>query len=64
MTKKKAVICTIMFAIMVVGTCIALMFVKPYESEISLFHFFCPCIVGNWIGERINKFYDWLMKNN
>lgn len=63
MTKKKAVICTIMFAIMVVGIGIALMLVKPYESEISLFHAFCPLIVGQWFAERINKFYDWLRKD-
>ena len=64
MTKKKAVICTIMFAIMVVGIGIALMFVKPYKSEMSLFHAFCPMIVGHWLGGRVGKFYDWLRKNN
>ena len=64
MSKKKAVICTIMFAIMVVGIGIAFMFVKPYGSEMSLFHVFCPIIVGQWLGERIGKFYDWLRKND
>lgn len=64
MNKKKAVICTILFAIIVVGIGIALMFMKPYKSEISLFHAFCPMIVGRWIGELIAKFYDWLRKSN
>jgi len=64
MSKKKAVICTIIFAIMVVGIGIAFMFVKPYESEMSLFHAFCPFIVGQWLSERIGKFYDWLRKND
>ena len=64
MTKKKAVICTIMFAIMVAGICIAFMLVKPYKSEMSLFHAFCPMIVGRWLGERIGKFYDWLRKGD
>lgn len=56
MTKKKAVICTIMFAIMVVGIGIALMLVKPYESEISLFHAFCPLIVGQWFVNELTSF--------
>ena len=64
MTKKKAIICTIMFAIMVIGISIALMFVKPYKSEISLFNAFCPIIVGDWLGGRIGKFYDWLSKSD
>lgn len=63
MTKKKAVICTIMFTIMVLALAVALMFVKPYESKMSLFHAFCPIIVGRWLGERIGKFYDWVRKN-
>ena len=62
MDKKKAIICTIMFAIMVIGISIALIFVKPYEGKMSLFYAFSPCIVGHWIGERIDKFYNWLKK--
>ena len=63
MTKKKAIICTIMFTIIVLGINTALIFV-PCRSEMSLFHAFCPMIVGHWLGERVGKFYDWLRKNN
>lgn len=62
MDKKKAIICTILFAILTIGVATALFFVKPYDSEISFFHIFSPVIVGWWLGERIGKFYDWLTK--
>ena len=62
MNKKKAVICTILFAIIVISVTIALMLVKPYGGEISLFHAFSPAIVGAWIADRIKKFYKWLTK--
>lgn len=64
MAKKKAMICTIMFAIIVVGISAALLFVKPCGSEISLLHAFSPVIIGHWLGERVGKFYDWLRRNN
>lgn len=62
MSRKKAVICTILFAILIVGVATALIFVKPHNSEISFFHAFSPFIVGYWLSERIGKFYDWLTK--
>ena len=51
-----------MFAIIVIGITIALLFVKPYESKMSLFHAFCPMIVGWWLGDLVGKFYNWLKK--
>lgn len=62
MNKKKAIICTILFAIIVISVTIALMVVKPYDGEISLFHAFSPTIVGFWIVDRIEDFYKWLTK--
>ena len=63
MNKKKAIICTIMLTIMVFGIYAVLMFVIPFGREMSMFHAFCPFIVGHWIGERICEFYDWLRKD-
>lgn len=62
MEKKKAVICTILFAIIVITITIVLMIIKPYGGEISLFHAFSPTIVGFWIVDRIEGFYKWLTK--
>ena len=56
MNKKKAVICTTMFAIIIYGigfVCIDL------ELDI-LFQF----VTGAWIYERIEEFYYWLKKND
>lgn len=64
MTRKKAVICTIMFSIIIIGVAIALLLIKPHGSEMSLLHAFSPIIVGRWLGEQVGKFYDWLIKNN
>lgn len=62
MNKKKAIICTILFAIIIVGVTITLMLVKPNGGEISLFHVFSPAIAGFWIVDRIDGFYKWLTK--
>lgn len=64
MNKKKAIICTILFAIIVIGIAIVFIFAKPYGSERSLFHIFCPFIVGDWLGKKITEFYGWLRYNN
>ena len=64
MNSNKALICTILFTIIVGSIIIVSMFVEPYKSEISLFHYFCPVITGRWFGERVVKFYYWLGRNN
>lgn len=64
MTKKKAIIYTIIFAVIAVGVCIASMFIELGKNNISLFEIFSPYIVGYWIGRKICEFYDWLTKND
>lgn len=64
MNRNKAIICTIIFAVVIIAIAIAMLFIKPYNIETSLFHMFCPIIVGQWCGERIRKFYNWLRKND
>lgn len=63
MEKKKAVICTILFAVVILSIETALCFVRPHDSEISLFLAFSPVITGLWISERIMDFYKWLVKD-
>lgn len=62
MSHKKAFICTILLAIIVIGIVVVLLSLKNPEREISLFYFFCPFFVGHWIGERLVIFYNWLRK--
>ena len=62
MDKKKAIVCTILFAIIIIGVTTAMIFIKPHGSEISLLHVFSPFFVGLWIGDIIEKFYKWISK--
>lgn len=64
MNKKKAIVCTIIFTIIIFSVVIVLMCLKPYGSKESLFHIFCHFIVGDWIGKHIVDFYDWLRYGN
>jgi hypothetical protein len=64
MNKKKALVCTIIFAIVIIGIFTACVFVKPHDSELSFFYIFSPVIVWHWVGERIGMFYKWLIKDN
>lgn len=58
MKKKKAVICTSLFAVVFIGAIIGTMFVK--SETISLYEIFANFIVMMWIYKRIENFYYWL----
>ena len=60
MSRKRALIYTILFAIAIIGIVIAMMYIKPYDGDISLFHAFAPFPVGLWLADLIDKFYRWL----
>lgn len=62
MDKKKSIVYTILFAIIIIGITTVMIFIKPYGSEISLLHAFSPFFVGLWIGGIIEKFYKWVSK--
>lgn len=62
MTKKKARLLTVIFAVLLVGCVIISMYIKPYGGELSLFHAFAPFCVGMWLADLIDKFYKWLCK--
>lgn len=62
MDKKKSIVYTILFAIIIIGVTTAMIFIKLHGSEISLFHVFSPFFVGLWIGDIIEKFYKWVSK--
>ena len=60
MNKKKSIVCTILFAIIVVGAYLSTMFIKSHFG-FSLYEVVAPIICGIWLAERIKKFYSWLM---
>lgn len=64
MSKKKAVVYTSLFAIVLIGVATAMMCIKPYGGEVSLFHAFSPFLVGLWLADIIDKFYQHLRKKS
>lgn len=64
MNKKKAMICTTMFAIILGSIIIAIILTSSHDSEITFFEIFSYFIVGYWTYECIEKFYYWLRKND
>lgn len=62
MSKKKAVIYTSLFTAAILGATTAMMYIKPYDGEVSLFHAFSPFFVGIWLADIIDKFYKYLCK--
>lgn len=61
MSKKKAIICTILFAIVICAVFFSTFFIGK-DSEIKLWAVITCCVTGNWIANCIMKFYDWLTK--
>lgn len=62
MSKKKAVICTILFTIILCGIIFGLSFIKTYDGIYSALTVFSYAITGIWIADTIEKFYKWLTK--
>lgn len=61
MNKKKAVICTTLFSVVMLAMYVSMFFIKN-KSGVGLWQPATCCITGLWMGERIKKFYDWLIK--
>lgn len=59
MCNKKAVICTIMFFIIIVGVIIGSCFIRLNEQT-TLFDFLAALLAGLKCTEFLFKFYDWL----
>lgn len=60
MDKKKAVVCTVLFSIVVFGIFVATLLLKS-EYGHTLFDVISPCICGAWTGGKIKTFYKWLI---
>lgn len=60
MTRSKKVICTIFFAVILLGVFIATYFIKT--ENLSLYELIVPWICGRWLGDCVVRFYSWLDK--
>lgn len=60
MEKKKAVMCTILFTIVIWAILIATYLIK--NENIRLYDVVEPWIVGFWMCDKTSQFYNWLMK--
>jgi hypothetical protein len=62
MGKWKARLCTALLVLVVAVVLTASMFIKNDEYGISLYQIIIGAIGFMWIGEYIEKFYEWLSK--
>lgn len=62
MNKKKVIVCTSMFIVIVVGAFIGSIFIKSVFG-FSLYDIIAPVICAFWISERSKKFYNWLQND-
>ena len=63
MEKKKAIICTVLYALVLVTVLTVSFFVKNDDYGISLYHIIMNIVAYSWIGNSVVRFYNWL-KNN
>lgn len=61
MDKKKAIICTILFSVIVMAIFIASVLIENKCGN-TPYDIFSPFIVGAWMGGKIEAFYNWLIK--
>lgn len=62
MSKKKAVVCTILYAIVIIVVSTASLFIKSPVNGISLYQLIVSMIGSMWLGNSVVKFYEWLRK--
>jgi hypothetical protein len=62
MDKRKAIVCTSLFVVVLMSAFIGSFFVKNADGTLVLFDLFAWIITARWIADSIAKFYKWLMK--
>lgn len=62
MSKNKAIVCTVLYAIVLVVSLIASFFIKNNAYGISLYQIITGMIANAWLGCSVEKFYKWLLK--
>ena len=62
MSKKKAVVCTILYVIVITVVLTASFFIKNSATGTSLYQLIVSMIGNMWICNSVAKFYEWLRK--
>ena len=62
MSKKKAIICTSLFAVVIIGIVWISILIKPHNCDVSLFGILAPGITMLWLNDQVIKFYNWLRR--
>ena len=60
MDKKKAIVCTILFSVVVFGAFIST-FLITSKYGFSVFNIIAPWICGDWVVKKVETFYKWLV---
>lgn len=58
---NKVIICTLLFAVVLISIIVGAMFVKG--EYINLYKLFANCVVVSWTYNRIKDFYYWLQED-
>lgn len=61
MDRKKLIVCTVLFAIVVIGIAVGAYFITD-EDGFSLGYIVSAIISGIWLSKKIMEFYVWLTK--
>lgn len=61
MDKKKAIVCTIIFSVLLIAVMVGSFFIESKDGIINLGLLFGCTSYGWCIGTMIQKFYKWLM---
>lgn len=59
--KKKAIVCTVLYTIVIVGALVGSAFIKNETIGISLYQIIMYAIAYVCIGNSVLRFYDWMM---
>ena len=62
MDKKKTIVCTVLFSIVLISAFACSFFIKNTDGTLVLFDLISWIITAKWISDSISKFYKWLMK--
>lgn len=60
MSNKKAVVCTILFIIVLITVTICSALIKTEDGAFSLFTALTYIITGLWMSNCVEKFYKWV----
>ena len=63
MSKKKAIVCTTLFTIVMLGIYASTFFIKSHFG-FKLFDIVAPVICANWMADKMKKFYNWLINED